>query len=115
MEIQLVHLMAEAGAAIDAAMEHTETGGPEWERLLGVRSAIERMVTYEVTTTWPAADEPEGLSDDDHVQVARAMNDATGLTACHGGDAENLVRSMKQRGLKVVHWPTPGSGEGGPF
>lgn len=53
MEIGLVHLLAEAGCSIDAAMEHTESGGTEWTWLLAVRSDIEKLIEFEVNNSWP--------------------------------------------------------------
>ena len=53
MEVGLVYLLAKAGAALDAAMECVESGGPEWSRMLTVRSEVENMVKCEVNDAWP--------------------------------------------------------------
>lgn len=56
MEISMVAQLASAGASIEAAMEITESGSPQWESLLLVRTQIETLVAHEVNGTWP---EPE--------------------------------------------------------
>ena len=55
MDNQLVALLADAAATLDAAMERTESGSPEWERILESRESVERLVAYAVSGDWPQA------------------------------------------------------------
>jgi len=57
MDNRLVFLLAEAAASLDAAMEACESGSPEWALILDAKNKVEKLVAYEVNTTWPAADD----------------------------------------------------------